>query len=440
MIQKSFFNVIRINIFFILITLFTLPVAHVASIQNISLGIFSIITMFMMKKEDLKSLLNFKFFLIAYLLVLILAIISIKYSINSMETIDEIRGEIIKPFFVFCFIYIYISKLSTKQVYYIFTIMFSALLFHTLLNILVWIYNGGWPARTGGFLDGTIGTTMRSAERFGIYATYSLAMSIALFFTKYKKIASFFLILSLISIIANNTRATFIGMGFIFMAYFIFIYKNKLMKFSAIAFILIAIISFIFYSKNLHTRFNAYNMLTQTQYIVKYSPSEYGKLIKEHRLGSSAVARLAMWKSALLYRKKDPFTPLGYGRFLYRKTIQKLWKNTPQNIPFLLFPQLHSDFMSMFFSLGLFGLLAFLAILGYFFKISFYIYKKSKEYKPIGVFLFLGLSGHIASMLFGSFFGDSEQTYFYILYGFTLALYSKMKNVQNEKTLPSSSK
>lgn len=440
MIQQSFFNAKRINIFFILITLLALPVAHVASIQNISLGIFSIITMFMVKKEDLTSLSNFKFFLIAYLLILILAIISIEYSISSMETVDEIRGEIIKPFFVFCFIYIYTSKLSTKQVYYIFTIICVALFFHTILNILVWIYNGGWPARTGGFLDGTIGTTIRAGERFGIYATYALSMSIALFFTKYKKLAFIFLVLSLISIVANNTRATFIGMLFIFICYFIFMYKNKIFKLSLLILIFISIISFIFYSKNLHTRFNAYNLLSQTEYLIKYSPSEYEKLIKEHHMGFSAVSRLAMWKSALLYRIQDPFTPLGYGRFLYKKEIQKLWEKTPQNIPFVLFPQLHSDFMSIFFSLGIFGLFAFIGILGYLFKISYYIIKKSQEYKFIGIFLFLGLSGHIASMFFGSFFGDSEQIYFFILYGFALAIYSKMKDQYDEKTLPNSSK
>lgn len=440
MIQQSFFNARKINIFFILVVLFALPVAHVASIQNITLGIFSIITMSMMKKEDLNSFLHLRFFLSLYFLILILALISIKYSINSGETIDEIRGEIIKPFFVFCCIYIYVSKISTQQIYYLFTIICAALFFHTLLNIFVWIYNGGWPARTGGFLDGTIGTAIRSAERFGIYATYALAISIALFFTKYKKFAFLLLFLSLISIVANNTRATFIGMLFIFICYFIFIYKNKIFKLSLLILMFVSIISFIFYSKNLQTRFNAYNLLSQTEYLIKYSPSEYDKLIQEHHMEFSSVSRLAMWKSALLYRIQDPFTPLGYGRFLYKGDIQKLWEKNPQNIPFVLFPQLHSDFMSILFSLGIFGLIAFIGILGYFFKISYDLIKKSQEYKFIGIFLFLGLSGHIASMLFGSFFGDSEKIYFFILYGFALALYSKTKEKPNEKTLSASSK
>jgi O-antigen ligase len=424
----------NIDLFFLSILLLSLPIAHVTSIQNIALWGFILVGISKFDKKTLVQFFTFKVFLISYLFLLILAIISIKYSIQPKESISEIRSEIIQPFVVLLFTYFYTMKIDHKRTIYFFTLICIALFFHTILNLLVWIYNGGWPARTGGFLDGTIGTTIRAGERFGIYATYALSMSIALFFTKYKKFAFIFLVLSLISIVANNTRATFIGMLFIFISYFIFIYKNKLIKFSLLTIIVLSIISFIFYSKNLHTRFNAYNLLSKTEYLVKYSPSEYDKLIKEHNMGFSAVSRLAMWKSALLYRIQDPLIPLGYGRFLYKKELKQVWKNEPQNIPFVIFSQLHSDFMSMFFSLGIIGLLAFITILVYFFKASHYIYKHNIQYRFIGIFFFLGLSGHIASMLFGSFFGDSEEIYFYILYAFALALYLKTKENNNEET------
>ena len=41
--------------------------------------------------------------------------------------------------------------------------------------------------------------------------------------------------------------------------------------------------------------------------------------------------------------------------------------------------------------------------------------------------------GFIASMMFGSFFGDSEQMYFYLSYGLLLALYLKTKEEKNEE-------
>lgn len=440
MIEKKLFNKKNTNLFLLLLLVLVLPVAHVTSIQNITLGLFSLITLTMITKENIKKFITFKIFLISYFTLFVLALISIQYSINAYETIDEIRGELIKPFIILIFLYIYTYEIDLKKIWYIFFIICFALFFHTLLNILVWIYNGGWPVRTGGFLDGSIGTKLAAGERFGIYVTYSLAISISLFFTKYKKFAFIFLILSLISIVANNTRATYIGMLFVFLSYFLFMYKNKLLKYALLVVFVISIVSFIFYSKNLHTRFNAYNMLTQIEYLAKYSPSEYDRLVKEHNLGFSAISRLAMWKSVLLYRAEDPFTPRGYGRFLYGKEIKKLWENSPQNIPFAVFPQLHSDFMSILFSLGVLGLLAFVTMLGYFFKISHYIYEHSENYKFIGIFLFLGISGHIASMLFGSFFGDSEQIYFYILYSFALVLYLKTKEKNSETAKTYSSK
>lgn len=410
------------DLFLLFTLLLSLPIAHITSIQNIALWGFLLVGMLRYSKENLKKFMSFKVFLFAYFLLFLLALISIQYSIQPKESIDEIRSEILKPFIILLFIYFYTIKIDYKRIIIFFIFLALALFFHTILNILVWIYNGGWPFRAGGFLDNSGG------ERFGIYATYALSMSIALFFTKYKKLAFIFLVLSLISIVANNTRATFIGMIFIFICYFIFMCKNKIFKLSSLILVFVSIISFIFYSKNLHTRFNAFNLFTQAEYFFQYSPSQYDKLVSEHNMDISIIARVAMWKSVVLYRIQNPFTPQGYGRFLYKKQIQKLWKDTPQNIPFVLYSQLHSDFMSMFFSLGIIGLFAFIVILGNFFRISYYLYKNSEEYSFIGIFLFLGLSGHIASMLFGSFFGDSEQVYFYILYAFGLALYLKTNN------------
>lgn len=424
----------NIELFFLFILLLTLPIAHVTTIQGIALWGFILIGITYFNKENFRRFFTFRFFLSAYFILFILAIFSIIYSIQPQETVSEIASEIIQPFILLLFSYLYIIKLDYKYIIFLFIIISSILFCHTIINIFIWLaYNGGWPARTGGLLDGTIGSKVAAGERFGIYATYALAASISLFFTKYKKSGFLFLFLSLTSIVANNTRATFIGMIFIFISYFLFIYKNKMLKFSLLAIVLLSIISFVFYSKNLSSRYNAYNMIANIKYLGEYTPSNYNQLIKKHHLGFSTVSRLAMWKSALLYREKDPLTPLGYGRFLYKKKIQELWKNKPQNIPFVLFPQLHNDFMSMFFGLGAIGLFAFITILGYFFKISYYIYTYNSQYKYIGIFFFLGLSGHIASMLFGSFFGDSEEIYFYILYAFALALYSKTKEENSEK-------
>ena len=48
---------------------------------------------------------------------------------------------------------------------------------------------------------------------------------------------------------------------------------------------------------------------------------------------------------------------------------------------------------------------------------------KDENYKSFGVLVFLGTFGYIGSMMFGSFFGDTEQMFFYILLGAALSIY-----------------
>ena len=134
-----------------------------------------------------------------------------------------------------------------------------------------------------------------------------------------------------------------------------------------------------------------------------------------------------MWKSVILYRMDEPFIPQSYGRFLYGKSLKEINKDKKENIPYVVYSQAHSDFMSMLFSLGIFGLIFFLLLLGYTLKVS-YALTKDANYKSFGVLVFLGTFGYIGSMMFGSFFGDTEQIFFYILLGATLAIYVRYLN------------
>ena len=416
-----------LDLFFFTIVIFTLPIARVTAVQNIALGFFILLTLLNIDKTNIIKFFNLKFFISLCLLFLLTAFISLNYTINFNETLSEIRGEIIKPFIILFFIYLFTISSNYHKKLYIFYIFLIGLGSHTIINLYQWGINEFWPFRAGGLLDNGGG------ERFGIYVTYAFAISIALFFTKYKKIACFLFLLFFVSIIANNTRATYVGSIFIIFAYLLFFYKNKLTKYFLLFSTVIIIFIFILYSKNLSTRYNVYNMINNIEHIISYSPSKFQRIVDSHELGGSTAARLSMWKSAILYRINNPFIPLGYGRFIYGKQIKDIWKDKPENMPYMLFSQLHSDFMSILFSLGIFGLIVFILFLFYFLKISYYIYSFSEKYKFIGVFLFLGLCGHIASMSFGSFFGDSEQVYFYILYGVALALYTQIKEENSEK-------
>lgn len=402
-----------------------LPIAKVTAIQNILYMFFVLVCMYTYYKSfDYKNFFKLKVFFMLFGGLLFLATCSYFYSIDSHKTLSEIRSEFIKPLILFLVVYFFITILEKEKLPKLFFLLGCVLVFHTILNIGIWIDNGGWPSRTGGLLDGTIVALniSNSAERFGIWATYFLSFALAMTFTKYKKIAYVFIFIALISIIANHTRATFIGTIFIFLAYFIFLYKNRLIKVLSLSLIILSILIFSLYSKNFEERFNVYNMVASLKYLNDYTPSQYKILEDEYGLGYSTVTRLAMWKSVILYRIDEPFYPQSYGRFLYGKSLKEINKDKQENIPYVVYSQAHSDFMSMLFSLGIFGLILFLLFLAYTLKVSYRL-TKDENYKSFGVLVFLGTFGYIGSMMFGSFFGDTEQMFFYILLGTTLSIY-----------------
>ena len=420
-------NVYYLDLVFISCFFLSLPISGVTAIQNASFLLFAILVLLNFSFKSFINLKKVKTFLLIFLLFLSICISSIFFSIDYKETFSEIRGEVIKPFLVLSFVFIYIYLSNERKILYLIAALVCSLIFHSIVNLYFWYDGGFWPFRAGGLLDNGGG------ERFGIWATYAISISIALFFTKYRKVAIILFLITFISIIANNTRATFVGTLLIFITYLICIYRNKFYKVLALFLLFFMILGFINYSKNLNNhRYNVYNMFNEVSYIKKYSPSEFDKLIYNHKLGNPIVARLAMWKSVLLYRIDNPFLPLGYGRFLFENQLKNIWINVPDNMPYRLYNQPHNDFISMLFSLGVIGLFIFMIFLIYLLKITYYIYFNSKKYNYIGVFIFLGTIGYIGSMIFGSFFGDSEQLYFYALYGMALALYVKTKEEVDE--------
>ncbi len=416
----------NIDLFFLSIYFFSLPIAHFTAVQSISGALF-VLTFIIQDYKNIKFnlVLKYKNIICVFFVFLLLALISLFYTPDIKESLKEILHELIRNFIVlFMFIY-YIYLSDNKRIKNILTIIASILLMHTLFNIGIWIYNGGWPVRTGAFLDGTIkGIRTGGGERFGIWATYMLAMSIALLFSKYKKIAFLFFIFSIISIIANQTRATFVATILISISTF-FLFHNKKIKISVLLSILILCGMFYKYSSHLPPRYDIKHIVLNFKKVIYTPPSKFQNL----GIGYSTYTRLAMWKSVILYRLKDPWIPQEYGRFLYGKSIRSNFKNQPENLPLHIYSQTHNSFIGMLYSLGIVGLFIFIYFLYYQLKISYRLSKINSNslYYTFGIFTFLGTMGFIGSMMFGSFFGNSEAKFFYILYGMILGMYLKMK-------------
>jgi O-antigen ligase len=420
-------NKYNMDMIFLVILLFSLPVAHVTAVQNISLLFFVSLVFITGDNFLYKKLKNISAFFVPLIGLLILSIISIYYSVDYKETISEIKSEFIKPILITIFFFIFTYKLNDKRLRYLFIILLGSLLFHTIYNLYTWQIHGYWPYRAGGLLDDGGG------ERFGIWATYAFAIAIAIQVnTKYCKISVLFILLTLISILANNTRATYVALIFIVLMYLLFLYKNLVMKKIIIFLLLVGIVIGINYSGKLSSRYNVLNVISNINNVLIYNPSDFNNFSKTTGIGHSISARLAMWKSVLSYRIDNPIILNGYGRFLYGKSIVQECKNDKSNIPYQIFSQCHNDYMSILYSLGVFGLMLFIYLFIYLLKIA-YVVSQNKQYKSFGVFVFLGTIGYMVSMMFGSFFGDSEQEFFYILTGIILALYIRINEDNNEK-------
>ncbi len=409
----------NLDLFFLSIYFFSLPIAHFTAVQSISGALF-VLTFIIQDYKNIKFnlVLKYKNIICVFFVFLLLALISLFYTPDIRESLKEILHELIRNFIVlFMFIcYIYLS--DNKKIKNIILIIISILFIHTTINIITWLMHGGWPYRAGGLLDPGDG------ERFGIWATYMLAMSIALLFSKYKKIAFLFFIFSIISIIANQTRATFVATILISISTFS-LFHNKKIKISALLSILILCGMFYKYSSHLPPRYDIKHIVLNFKKVIYTPPSKFQNLGIEY----STYTRLAMWKSVILYRLKDPWMPQEYGRFLYGKSIKLNFKNQPENLPLHIYPQTHNSFIGMLYSLGIVGLFIFIYFLYYQLKISYRLSKINSNslYYTFGIFTFLGTIGFIGSMMFGSFFGDSEAKFFYILYGMVLGMYLKMK-------------
>ncbi|NOX15268.1 MAG: O-antigen ligase family protein, partial [Epsilonproteobacteria bacterium] len=340
---KKYIDTIFLSIYF-----FTLPISHFTTAQSISSVLF-IITAFIKyrNKISFSSIFEYKNILIVFFGFLTLALISLFYTPDVIGSLKEIKSELIRNFILMFIFFYYFSVIESNKLEKTVFITFFILFVHSVINIFIWFNHGGWPFRAGGLLDSGGG------ERFGIWITYALSASIALFFTKYKKSAFLFFVVSIVSIIANQTRATFVSVALMSILFFILFGENKKIKLSFFAILLLLGLSFYEFSPNFSYRYNLKHMLSKTELIIKTPPSKFNNIGIE----DSTAARLSMWKSVIIYRLKDPFVPQEYGRFLYGKSIEKNFKQTPQNLPFIIFAQTHNEFIGILYSLGIVGLL-----------------------------------------------------------------------------------
>lgn len=427
MVEKTKYQYIEyLKLFFFSIYVFFLPIAHTTAIQSISFVLFLLIFFFTeFKKIKLENLLNIKWLLIILSIFILISYISIFYSIAPNESLSEVNSELVRNVGVMLIVFLCFSTQTINKIKpYVYSI-FGVIIIHTFINLYTWyLADFSLNVRTGGLLDGYI--NKGGGERFAIWTTFAICVSMSIFLYKNKLLGFFLLLLSLTSMFSTQTRAGYLAAFFIIILAIFISIKSKSIKILSTLFATIFIFIVYMGSHNFHPRFN---IQSSNNYItlMKKSPKEMGEEYKKLNLEYSTSSRISMWKAALIYSINNPFKPTGYGRFLYGKNIVKL--NSYENQPFAVYSQVHNEFIGILFSLGIFGLILFLCLWGYFLKESYKLINIDiyDWISMFGFIMFFGGIGFIINLFFGSFFGDSESKFFYLVFGIALAISKNYK-------------
>ncbi|WP_222863011.1 hypothetical protein, partial [Campylobacter concisus] len=121
---------------FFTIYLFSLPVAKVASIQSISMSLFTLLVVATeYKKWSLKDLLKIKTPLVLLFIIALLAYISLFFTIDINETLKEVNKGVIKNVAFMIVLFYYFMNLGYDKIKIYIYIFFSSLLLHSVINI-----------------------------------------------------------------------------------------------------------------------------------------------------------------------------------------------------------------------------------------------------------------------------------------------------------------
>ena len=116
-----------LDLFFLSVLLFSLPITGVTAVQNISLVLFFIVCFIVSKDIQYKEVISLRIYLMIILGLVVTSIISVYFSIEPKETISEIRGELIKPFVLSLIVFLFIYVFDDNKIKKIFFILFAAL-------------------------------------------------------------------------------------------------------------------------------------------------------------------------------------------------------------------------------------------------------------------------------------------------------------------------
>ncbi|MFM2015750.1 MAG: hypothetical protein RIQ51_1240 [Bacteroidota bacterium] len=325
-------------------------------------------------KAAIQVVLQLKF-TIVYSFLVIWALLSLIYSINAIETLVCL-ARLLSTYLIFINLSILFYK---KQVASLFNLV-SILVAIVLLFDAMYVISGFSKNMVDMNLDQNIvSLTGKNGNKNVMAASLLIKFPFVLFVILHNKLIGkilglIILFLGMMALFILNTRSTYVGLGalsVLFSTAIVLLNKKQGTKTigTQLAYLILPLV-FAFFAAN--------GMLSKAVDVQGFQGG-YGTITK--RVGDINVAseqnsRIKLWKAAIDYASKHPFTGAGYGNWKLASIPYEKEYTNDLFVPY----HCHNDYLEMFADLGLIGGISFAALfvlLGY---TVVQFWKKSKDY------------------------------------------------------------
>lgn len=339
-------------------------------------------------KEAIENVYRYKFSIV-YSFLLLWAMASYFYAINSTETLVTL-ARLVTTYFIFINLSILYYKQDLKKTVNFVAIFVSLILFVDALYVVRGFSNN---IETMSLDQNILSLTGNHGNKNVMAASLLIKFPFALWVILNNKVivkslGIVFLFLGIFALFILNTRSTFVGLLLIFSIYTItsIFYQFKTGKkglLIQVSYFLIPIIVAYFSA----------NLILSNAVEMQGFQGGYGTVTK--RVGDISVAseqnsRIHLWKAAADYAVKHPLLGAGYGNWKLASIPYEKEYATDLFVPY----HSHNDFIEMFADLGIIGGASFLLLFLLMFLYTIRIWRKeeAKEFRLMATISFMAIT------------------------------------------------
>lgn len=313
-------------------------------------------------KAAIQSVLKLKF-TIVYSFLVIWALLSLIYSINAIETLVCL-ARFVSTYLIFVNLSILFYKKELTTLFNVVAILVAIVLLFDAMYVITSFSKNMVDMNLD---QNIISLTGKNGNKNVMAASLLIKFPFLLFVILHNKLVGkivgfIILFLGMMALFILNTRSTYVGLGVLFLMFstaIVLLNKNqgaKIIGTHLASFILPLVFAF----------FAANGMLAKAIDVQGFQGG-YGTITK--RVGDINVAseqnsRIKLWKAAIDYASKHPFTGAGYGNWKLASIPYEKEYTNDLFVPY----HCHNDYIEMFADLGVIGGISFAALfilLGY---------------------------------------------------------------------------